>query len=305
MQCIVKSFNTYTKIAQLWVQDALPSLQTIARHNDVTKGVLVRAIVKNPSSLLSENTNITCDLVSVNYEDEECTVNIQKTRPTSFPHHRVPVLQVHELQEGNYYKQVLGYKVNNVYVMAPYGTPGYNREYKLETPCWGGKYMGIDENNKPIFKLNTNIITHYDEDPHTVYVLKYNNETQHVAWIKLSKRQFYDGPHIVYFDHFQATMCYVACAPPNQEDQIVIRGPLHKGHIYGTCIGHRTERWPDELHYATTPITYLGKYVGKERYGFGDGGSAFELFEGSDGKIIKHELNYEGTTCFMEMSAPF
>ena len=288
MQCIVKSFNGYTKIAQLWVQDALPSLQTIARHNDVTKGVLVRAIVKNPHvSLLTQGTALHCDLVSVNYEDEECTVNIQKTRPTSFPHHRVPVLQSHELQEGNYYKQVLGYKVDNVYVMAPHGYPVQSGEYPLETPYYGGKYVGTNGNNKPIFKLNTNTITH-------------------LAWIEdnPTKRQYYDGSHIVYFDHLQATTCYVATAPPNQEDQIVIRGPLHKGHSYGTCIGRRSGRWPDEVHYATTPITYLGKYVKQERYGHGDGGTAFELFEAPDGKTIKHELNYEGTTCFVEMSSP-
>jgi hypothetical protein len=187
--------------------------------------------------------------------------------------------------------------------MAPHGYPVQSGDYPLETPYYGGKFIGIDANNKPIFKLNNNTITHYGEDITSTYIAKYDNKTQHLAWIEdnPSKRQYYDGPHIVYFDHLQATTCYVATAPPKQEDQIVIRGPLLKGHSYGTCIGRRSGRWPDEVHYATTPITYLGKYVGQERYGHGDGGSAFELFEASDGKTIKHELNYEGTTCFVEM----
>jgi hypothetical protein len=299
MQCILEKFNAYTNCALLWVKS--PALDAIVRRTDDVKGGLVRAIVKNPrefSSLLVTGNNVVCDLIDVYNEDQECVVDIKTVFPLSFPHKHVPLVQTHELKLGVYYKHVVGYNVAGVWLSAPWGDPYDGTTYSLDVPRWAGCYVGKEGEGPLVFKLNKNT-SHIQP---TTYVAKYNAETKHVAWVENDSRtrSTCHRPKVHYLENLSGSTCFLECPPPARESEIVIRGPLLKGRAYSTCIGTRVGRWPDELHYQNGLLTYLGRYIGEERIGGGDGGRCFCIFEGTDGLVVKHELNYEGTTCFQE-----
>jgi hypothetical protein len=228
---------------------------------------------------------------------------MQRIHETVFHHKHVPLVQAHALKVGVYYKHVVGYNVDGVWVSTPWGFPGYDGAYDIDVPRWAGCYVGKEGDGGPlVFKLNTNTV-HLQP---TTYVAKYNAETKHVAWVKNDHyaRSVYYDPNVRYFDNLEGSTCFLECPPPARESEIVIRGPLLKGHAYSTCIGIRVThvgRWLDELYYRNSLLTYLGKYIGEERIGGGDGGRGFYIFEGTDGLAFKHELNYEGTTCFQEV----
>lgn len=59
-----------------------------------------------------------------------------------------------------------------------------------------------------------------------------------------------------------------------------------------------TGLWPNERHFTTNPLTFLGKYVRSERWGgSGDGSSGAEVFD-NNGVITRIEYDYDGKTCF-------
>ena len=60
-------------------------------------------------------------------------------------------------------------------------------------------------------------------------------------------------------------------------------------------------KWPNERHYTTNKLEYLGKWVRQERWGYGDGSSGSEIFnnEGEEKMIV---YDYAGNTCFREIN---
>jgi len=67
---------------------------------------------------------------------------------------------------------------------------------------------------------------------------------------------------------------------------------------YAFALKSRTlGKYPNEKHYTTNKLEYLGKYVYSERWGYGDCGGGAEIFEGADGKQKKIVYDYEGNTC--------
>jgi len=63
---------------------------------------------------------------------------------------------------------------------------------------------------------------------------------------------------------------------------------------------HREGIWPNERHFTTEPLKFLGKYCHSERWGmFGDGAGGAEVFD-NNGVINRVVYDYEGRTCFRE-----
>jgi len=58
--------------------------------------------------------------------------------------------------------------------------------------------------------------------------------------------------------------------------------------------------YPNDKHYTTNKLQYLGKYTHGERWGYGDGRGGAENF---DNERVKTRIvyDYEGTTCFREV----
>jgi hypothetical protein len=57
--------------------------------------------------------------------------------------------------------------------------------------------------------------------------------------------------------------------------------------------------WPNEKHYTTNKLQYLGRHTHSERWGYGDGGGGAENFDDA-GSITRIVYDYEGRTCFRE-----
>jgi hypothetical protein len=67
---------------------------------------------------------------------------------------------------------------------------------------------------------------------------------------------------------------------------------------YSFAMKTRTEgRWPNEKHYTTNTLQFLGKHVNSTRWGYGDQSGGSETFE-HDGKKTEIVYDYEGNTCF-------
>ena len=58
--------------------------------------------------------------------------------------------------------------------------------------------------------------------------------------------------------------------------------------------------YPNEKHYTTNKLQYLGKYTHSERWGYRDGSGGAENFD-NDGTKTRIVYEYEGTTCFREI----
>jgi hypothetical protein len=59
-------------------------------------------------------------------------------------------------------------------------------------------------------------------------------------------------------------------------------------------------RWPNEKHYTTNPLQYLGRYTHSEEWGYHDNHGGAEYFD-DNGKVNRIEYDYEGKTCFREV----
>jgi hypothetical protein len=88
--------------------------------------------------------------------------------------------------------------------------------------------------------------------------------------------------------------------PPEEEVFRLIT--FDKDKRYEFALKTRTSgTWPDEKHYTTEPLQYLGRYVSSESWGYGDNHSGAENFEDADGTKTRIVYDYEGRTCFREV----
>lgn len=55
--------------------------------------------------------------------------------------------------------------------------------------------------------------------------------------------------------------------------------------------------WPNEKYYTTERPRYVGRYVRREEFGYGDQSGGTDYFD-INGKSIPIEMNYEGRVCF-------
>ena len=76
-----------------------------------------------------------------------------------------------------------------------------------------------------------------------------------------------------------------------------------KNKFYEYAMKTKTEgRWPNEKHYTTNKLIFLGKYKESITWGnFGDGRGGCEIFIDDDGKEKRINYDYEGNTCFREI----
>lgn len=201
---------------------------------------------------------------------------------------------------GACYGTVLGImNKNGEWNIAPYGNKGYDGLYPLDEIVYIGRYIGHDDcslvekfsqNGTEVHKkINTYSFIH---NPTSNYISWTNDIKEYIQINGTQCGNIY--PYII------AQTCFVEIEPPKNEKNIVIRGPLLVGHSYETVIGRPEGTWPHTIYYANSPPTYLGKYKDYIIMGAGDGAMPIYLFERSDGSIVRHELNYVGTTCFRE-----
>mgnify|MGYP006267061081 CR=1 FL=1 len=88
--------------------------------------------------------------------------------------------------------------------------------------------------------------------------------------------------------------------PRKGETEVYRLCKFHPDKFYSFAFYTRREgRWPNERHYTTHKLLYLGKHVGSESWGCGDGSGGAEEFD-NKGKLERIEYDYEGTTCFVE-----
>ena len=67
---------------------------------------------------------------------------------------------------------------------------------------------------------------------------------------------------------------------------------------YAFALKTSTEgRWPNEKHYTTNELQYLGKHVESKRWGYHDNSSGSETFD-NNGIKIEIVYDYDGKTCF-------
>jgi len=61
--------------------------------------------------------------------------------------------------------------------------------------------------------------------------------------------------------------------------------------------------WPNEKHYTTNPLQYVGRYVRTVHSGgiWGDGRSSTYIFD-NNGEEVSIEPDYHGRTCFIEVT---
>lgn len=86
-----------------------------------------------------------------------------------------------------------------------------------------------------------------------------------------------------------------------KEETEVFRITPIPNHYYETAIYTRTEgKHPNQKYFTTNKLEYVGRYVREIRYGSGDGGSCYAVFE-NDGKENMVQYTYEGTRCFREI----
>lgn len=74
-----------------------------------------------------------------------------------------------------------------------------------------------------------------------------------------------------------------------------------KNKCYEFALKTRSEgRWPNEKHYTTNPLQYLGMYTRSEEWGYNDNHGGAEYFD-DNGEVNRIEYDYEGKTCFREV----
>jgi hypothetical protein len=74
------------------------------------------------------------------------------------------------------------------------------------------------------------------------------------------------------------------------------------GKAYKTAEWTRKEGgWPNERYYTTNIPRYVGTFIKTVREGgWGDGARIWSLFD-DNGKEVRVDYTYEGTTCFIEL----
>jgi hypothetical protein len=236
-----------------------------------------------------------------------------------FPHEIRPVIHESALEVGKFYASVIGYKNGDQWVMAPAGSNGRYSIDQLDRLRMGsikGTFLEKDGIHYK-FSLNGNTVLEQAK----TYVLNVLQReiwdyairvqgpppiSENLGWMPVEDRERHAEPTRTYLEVYGQT-CFIEVPPPSNLEQVVIRTPL-VGHYYKTCTGRAVGYYPNTMYYATSQFTYLGKYLRHKRSGAGNGGggdgvSCDFLFEADDGTIIYHPLNYEGTTCFQEVSA--
>jgi hypothetical protein len=82
------------------------------------------------------------------------------------------------------------------------------------------------------------------------------------------------------------------------ETQVFRIGTFDKNVDYAFALKTRTEgKWPNEKHYTTNTVQYLGKHVNSARWGYYDNGGGSETFD-HNGKITEIVYDDGGHTCF-------
>jgi len=82
----------------------------------------------------------------------------------------------------------------------------------------------------------------------------------------------------------------------------VYRITPEKGKYYETAIYTRkVGRWPNEKYYTTKPLRYVGEFIKHHQTGYGDGAQHWDIYM-NNGKEERVDYEYEGTTCFREVS---
>ena len=90
-----------------------------------------------------------------------------------------------------------------------------------------------------------------------------------------------------------------------EETEVYRMSKFDKNKCYEFALKTRTVgTWPNEKHYTTNKLQYLGNYTHSERWGYGDGGGGAENFD-NEGVKTRIVYEYEGTTCFREVSKRF
>jgi hypothetical protein len=82
------------------------------------------------------------------------------------------------------------------------------------------------------------------------------------------------------------------------ETEVFRLSTFEKNVDYSFALKTRTEgKWPNEKHYTTNPLQFLGKHVNSTRWGYGDQSGGAESFEHNE---VKTEIIYDyyGKTCF-------
>lgn len=59
--------------------------------------------------------------------------------------------------------------------------------------------------------------------------------------------------------------------------------------------------WPNSRYFTTEPPKYVGMFVRFVEFGYGDNKSRIDYFIDQDGKEVKVNYSYEGTTSFREV----
>ena len=62
--------------------------------------------------------------------------------------------------------------------------------------------------------------------------------------------------------------------------------------------------WPNDKHYTTNKLVYLGRYTHSEDWGYGDNHGGAENFD-DNGKKNRIVYDYEGKTCFREIKIDY
>jgi hypothetical protein len=62
----------------------------------------------------------------------------------------------------------------------------------------------------------------------------------------------------------------------------------------------RSGSWPNERHFTTHPMQYVGRYVRSSRWGYGDNRGGAEVFN-NNGTEVSIALDYEGRASFREV----
>ena len=88
----------------------------------------------------------------------------------------------------------------------------------------------------------------------------------------------------------------------NTNRKEVFRISPEKGKYYEYA--EYTERigvWPNVHYFTTNPLTYVGKHIQHWQEGGGDGADHWDIFENVEGKEVRIDYTYEGTTSFKEV----
>jgi len=87
------------------------------------------------------------------------------------------------------------------------------------------------------------------------------------------------------------------------ETEVFRLNTFEKNINYAFALKTRTEgKWPNEKHYTTNELQYLGKHVNSARWGYRDNAGGSEKFD-DNGKITEIVYDYEGRTCFVGINS--